>query len=185
MSLFINSEDSWPHTRSNWLYLFETIWVQLQCAQTVWLHTWWNCLYLFKIRWVQLQYVQTVWPRMWWNCLYLFDSTSICTNSFTTYMVKLFVHIEVELTFFQTNTNSFTTYAVKLFVFVLNNVNVIIRYHLATTYHMCIFISHSRWLYVDKHISDFDKSLLSSYMSNIAQTLHQPLFENFYIRDSV
>ena len=38
------------------------------------------------------------------------------TNSFTTYMVKLFVHIEVELTFFQTNTNSFTMYAVKLFV---------------------------------------------------------------------
>ena len=31
-------------------------------------------------------------------------------------MVKLFVHIDVELTFFQTNTNSFTTYAVKLFV---------------------------------------------------------------------
>ena len=32
------------------------------------------------------------------------------------YMVKLFVHIEVELTLFQTNTNSFTTYVVKLFV---------------------------------------------------------------------
>ena len=32
------------------------------------------------------------------------------------YVVKLFVHFEVELTLFQTNTNSFTTYAVKLFV---------------------------------------------------------------------
>ena len=38
------------------------------------------------------------------------------TNSFTTYTVKLFVHIEVELTLFQTNTSSFTTYVVKLFV---------------------------------------------------------------------
>ena len=38
------------------------------------------------------------------------------TNSLTTYVVKLFVHIEVELTLFQTNTNSFTTYTAKLFV---------------------------------------------------------------------
>ena len=28
-------------------------------------------------------------------------------------------------------------------------------------------------------VRDLDRSLLSSYMSNIAQTLHQPLFENF------
>ena len=40
----------------------------------------------------------------------------INTNSFTMYMVKLFVHIEVELTLFQTNANSFTMYTVKLFV---------------------------------------------------------------------
>ena len=32
------------------------------------------------------------------------------------YAVKLFVHIEVALTLFQTNANSFTTYTVKLFV---------------------------------------------------------------------
>ena len=33
------------------------------------------------------------------------------------------------------------------------------------------------------HFRDLEKSLLSSYMSNIAQTLHQPLFEHFQIRE--
>ena len=37
------------------------------------------------------------------------------TNSLTAYVVKLFVHIEVELTVFQTNTNSLILYAVKMF----------------------------------------------------------------------
>ena len=68
--------------RLNYLYLFETLWVQLQYAQTVWPCTWWNCLYLFKTMWVQLQYAQTVSPRMWSNCLYLFEtmwmSSTIC-----------------------------------------------------------------------------------------------------------
>ena len=53
----------------NWLYLFETIWVQLQYAQTVWPCTWWNCLYLFERRWVQLQYAHTVSLHTWSNCL--------------------------------------------------------------------------------------------------------------------
>ena len=111
-----------------------------------------------------------------WNNV---SSTSICTNSWTVYVVKLFVFVWNNVSSTSICTNSFTTYTVKLFVFVLNNVNVIIQYYLATPYHMCIFISHSNWLYVDKHTRDLDKSLLSSYMSNMAQTLHQPLFEHF------
>ena len=39
-----------------------------------------------------------------------------------------------------------------------------------------------KWLYVDKHIRDFEKSLLSNYMGDIAQTLHRSLFEPFQIR---
>ena len=55
-----------------------------------------------------------------WNKVSL---TSICTNSLTAYMVKLFVFVWSKVSSTSTCTNSLTTYAVKLFVFVWNNVS--------------------------------------------------------------
>ena len=55
------------------------------------------------------------------------------TNSLTTYVVKLFVHIEVELTLLQTNTNSFTMYAVKLFA----HIEVELTLFQKQLHHMC------------------------------------------------